>query len=346
MISSTTFLPTCSVVICTRNRPDALDRCLMALERLVYPRFEVLVIDNAPSDTRAMDVARRRGARYLVEPVAGLSRARNTGARACASDVIAFTDDDAVPERTWLSHLAAQFRDPSVAAVTGRTLMLFDGAAEIPLDASDLGPATIRLDRSQPLWFEMASFGGIGNGNNMAVRRRVFDGWSGFDERLGRGAFLPSCEEHRAFAQLIEDGHAVIYTPEAVVRHPVPSTVNDRCEQFLRSRSDLAAYAVFLFCTTQHRGRVAKYVAQAVLGTRRTWRFHTEAVPAHFVSRWRLVKTYLSGASTCVRGLMRTTLRPRLSGAIPLVRLIASAKPTAVHRSVTRRWKPDTTSTR
>ena len=266
MISSTTFLPTCSVVICTRNRPDALDRCLMALERLVYPRFEVLVVDNAPSDTRAMDVARRRGARYLVEPVAGLSRARNTGARACASDVIAFTDDDAVPERTWLSHLAAQFRDPSVAAVTGRTLMLFDGAAEIPLDASDLGPATIRLDRSQPLWFEMASFGGIGNGNNMAVRRRVFDGWSGFDERLGRGAFLPSCEEHRAFAQLIEDGHAVIYTPEAVVRHPVPSTVNDRREQFLRSRSDLAAYAVFLFCTTQHRGRVAKYVAQA--GTR------------------------------------------------------------------------------
>jgi glycosyltransferase involved in cell wall biosynthesis len=327
MTNSTTFLPTCSVVICTRNRPDALERCLAALERFAYPRFEVLVVDNAPSDRRAMDVARCRGVRYLVEPIAGLSRARNTGARACSSDVIAFTDDDAVPERTWLSHLAAQFRDSSVAAVTGRTLMLFDGAAEIAPDASDLGPTTIRLDRSQPLWFEMASFGGIGNGNNMAVRRRVFDGWSGFDERLGRGAFLPSCEEHRAFAQLIEHGHAVIYTPEAVVRHPVPTTVDERREQFLRSRSDLAAYAVFLFCTTQHRGRVLKYVAQAALGTRRTWRFHTEAVPAHFVSRWRLLKAYLSGASRCVRGLMRTTRRSRLFGVVPLVRL-----------------KPDTTS--
>jgi len=36
------------VVICTRNRPEDLSQCLEAVKRLNYPRFEVLVVDNAP----------------------------------------------------------------------------------------------------------------------------------------------------------------------------------------------------------------------------------------------------------------------------------------------------------
>jgi len=309
MTASHSFAPTCSVVVCTRDRPDALDRCLPALAALEYPRFDVLVVDNAPSDGRAHAVARRWGARYLVEPIAGLSRARNTGARACSSEVIAFTDDDAIPERAWLSHLATPFRDPRVAVVTGRTLPLLEaepvGSA---LDTTDLGPDMIRLDRTHPLWFEMAYFGGIGNGNNMAFRRRVFEQWSGFDERLGRGALLSSGEEHRAFAQLVESGHTVVYTPEARVRHPVPTTPDERREQYLRSRADLAGYAVFLFLVTHHKWRTAKYVVEAALGTRRTWRVHTEAVPQGVFSRWRLPQVYAAGAWTCLRGLMRTTL--------------------------------------
>ncbi|MGH9257337.1 MAG: glycosyltransferase [Vicinamibacterales bacterium] len=311
MTTSTTRAPACSVVVCTCNRPDALDRCLSALAQLAYPHFEVLVVDNAPSDGRASAVARRWGVRYLEEPTRGLSRARNTGACDCSSDVIAFTDDDAVPERTWLLHLAAPFRDPGVAVVTGRTLPLVDEvAAPIALDVTDLGPRTVRLDRRHPLWFEMASFGGVGNGNNMAFRRAVFERWSGFDERLGRGAPVSSGEEHRAFAQLIESGHMVVYTPDAVVRHPVPTTLEERREQYLRSRSDLAAYAVFLLLVTRHRWRVAKYVVEAALGARRTWRFHTEAVPRSIVSRARLLHAHVAGVRTCLQALTRSALRP------------------------------------
>jgi O-antigen biosynthesis protein len=313
MSDSTTFLPTCSVVICTRNRPAALDRCLAALEQLAYPRFDVLVVDNAPHDTGAMEVARSRGVRYLVEPVAGLSRARNTGARACSSDVIAFTDDDAVPERAWLSHLAAQFRDPSVAVATGRTLPLLDPTDPIASDVTDLGPHPIQLDRLHPLWFEMASFGGIGNGNNMAFRRCVFDEWRGFDGRLGRGAFLPSCEEHRAFAELIEQGHAVVYAPAARVWHPVPKTSEQRHREYLRSRSDLAAYAVFLILVTRHKWKVTKYVVEAAVGTRRAWRFHTEPAPLA-VSRWRVGRAYVSGALRGLWAFRRTAQPPHYEG--------------------------------
>jgi cellulose synthase/poly-beta-1,6-N-acetylglucosamine synthase-like glycosyltransferase len=299
--------PTCSVVVCTRSRPGALLRCLQALEQLAYPSFDVVVVDNAPSDNQAFEVARRAGVEYVAEPVPGLSRARNTGARACSSEVIAFIDDDAVPDPTWLAHLAARFDDPEVAAATGRTLPVAEAGDMMLSDISDLGPSVIRLDRRHPRWFEMASFGGIGNGNNMAFRRCVFDEWRGFDERLGRGALLSSCEEHRAFAQLIERGYAVVYTPDARVRHPVPATLAKRQRQYVQSHADLAAYAVFLFAVTRQRWRVARYVAEALIGTRRHWRFHTAPAP-HGISRWRLARAYLAGAC---RGL-RTSIGPTM----------------------------------
>lgn len=271
---SPAFTPTCSVVVCTRDRPDALDRCLEALAQLVYARFEVVVVDNAPRDRRAEAVARRWEARYVVEPAAGLSRARNTGARSCSSEVVAFTDDDAVPDRMWLSRLAEPFCNPAVVVVTGRTLPLVpEGAARIaPVHAGDFGPEPRRLDRSHPLWFEMASFGGIGNGNNMAFRRRVFDEWRGFDERLGRGAFVSSCEEHRAYAELVERGHTIVYTPLAIVGHPVSETPGARRREQWRFRLDLLGYALLLFLQTRHRWRLAKYVAEAALGKKRVWR--------------------------------------------------------------------------
>ena len=124
LTDSVDVVPSCTIVICTRNRPRELDRCLAAVKHISYPDFDVLVVDNAPEDDRTREVADRWGVRYLAEPVAGLSRARNRGALVCDSDFVAYLDDDAVPTAKWLRALAREFRDPRVMAVTGRTLEL------------------------------------------------------------------------------------------------------------------------------------------------------------------------------------------------------------------------------
>ena len=304
-------LPFCSVIICTRNRPELLDRCLEALARLDYGRYEVVVVDNAPSDRRSHAVAERWGARYLVEPQVGLSHARNAGARACSSDIVVFTDDDAIPDSLWVSKLVRPFSDPNVVVVTGRVVPWTgeDGGAAPPEHAGGFGPAGMSVSKDHPHWFEMAHFGGIGNGNNMAFRREVFARWSGFDTRLGRGASVASGEEHRAFGELIERGGAVAYTPDAIVRHPVPCTTHERREQHLRARADLAAYAVFLLVETGHRWRVARYMAEAALGVRRRWRFRTVAVPADLVSRRDLVLACMKGVWVSVQASMRRRLK-------------------------------------
>src|SRR5205823_9529689 len=95
-----------------------------AVSCLEYPKFDVLIVDNAPKDARAWEIAMRWGTRYVMEPVKGLSHVRNFGARACISEIIAYLDDDAIPERDWLSGLVREFKDPRVMAVTGQICAL------------------------------------------------------------------------------------------------------------------------------------------------------------------------------------------------------------------------------
>lgn len=270
--------PACSVVVCTRDRPAHLDRCLASLRRLDYPRFDIIVVDNAPRDARTHQVADRWGAVYEVEPVPGLSRARNRGARLANTEIIAFLDDDAVAEPSWLCGLVREFRDPTVMTVTGR-IEATDIATSAGQAGSGLtgaiagGPERRRVGPLTPAWFEMANFGGLGDGGNMAFRRTAFDVWPGFDERLGRGMALDGGEEHHAFFSLIDRGYTVVYTPDAVVRHPYPATVEILRARHVRDLRSAAAYMTLLYVEhPPYRWQTVRYALEALGGARRPWR--------------------------------------------------------------------------
>jgi cellulose synthase/poly-beta-1,6-N-acetylglucosamine synthase-like glycosyltransferase len=305
------FGPTCTVVVCTRNRPEELNRCLEAVRGLIYPRFEVLVVDNAPADARTREVADRWGARYTVEPALGLSRARNRGARECATDIVAYLDDDSVPEPEWLGAVVREFADPQVMAVTGQILPLrVETEAERffgLLGGFDTGGQGRRvLDRGCAGWFEVASFGGVGNGGNMAFRRSAFDLWPGFDERLGAGTWLPGGDEHYAFFALIDRGYRVVYTPLAVVRHAYPRTLPELQTRYLRGLSGATGYMTFLFFEeARYRWATLKYAVEAVRGVRRPWRPPPRGPRPRIAPAWRQLLAALSGPLLYVRTRLR-----------------------------------------
>src|ERR1700736_11049 len=112
--------PPCTVIVCTHDRPEALDACLRSASALRYPDVHLLVVDSASRDGRTREVAAAWHAAYVRSEVGGLSHARNLGARACSTEILAFTDDDAVIDPDWLANLTAGFSDPEVMAVTGR----------------------------------------------------------------------------------------------------------------------------------------------------------------------------------------------------------------------------------
>jgi O-antigen biosynthesis protein len=268
--------PNCSVVVCTRHRPALLERCLESVSQLEHPGYELLVVDNTPGDRKVERLATEVGARCVVEPREGLSRARNTGGRAAKGDIVAYLDDDAVAEPGWLSRHAAAFEDSSLMATTGRILPVsLDAPAARRYAAAggeDLGKVPLRVDRANPEWFEMTNFGGIGVGVNMAFRRELFESGWGFRESLGLGAGILG-EEHYAFFTIIRAGHAVAYLPDAIVRHDYPPTEAALRRLRFRILQGGAAYMLMLLVEEpEFRWVTLHYMWQAARGTRRPWR--------------------------------------------------------------------------
>jgi GT2 family glycosyltransferase len=221
-------LPSVTVAVCTRDRPDELATCLDSLERVEYQELEILVVDNAPSSEASRLLVERRGGRvrYVREPRPGLDWARNRAIAEARGEVIAFTDDDVAVDPAWIGALVAAFAgDETVAAVTGLVL-----PAELETEAQVLferyrsfgrGFAARRVapKSGAPLARRWGAAGDYGTGANMAFRRSVFGLIGGFDPALGAGTPTRGGDDLEMFFRVLKEGYALVYEPRALVRH-------------------------------------------------------------------------------------------------------------------------------
>lgn len=205
---------TAAVVICTRNRPTFLRKCLEGIARLERTPDEVIVVDNTSGDEETSAIAREFAAIYRLEQIQGLSRARNRGMFESNSEIVAYLDDDAVPDKHWLGNILGPFEDAKVAVAAGR-IVTPESSAE-----NNSGQVARFLSNKDPKWFEIVTFGGFGLGSNMAIRRSACAGQKIFDERLGKGAPFQIAEENHALAYLVSQGYVAVYLPDAIVFHP------------------------------------------------------------------------------------------------------------------------------
>jgi GT2 family glycosyltransferase len=110
--------PRVSVVVCTHNGERTLDDCLRGLRGLEYPNFEVIVVDDGSSDTSAA-IAERNGCQVIRTDHRGLSAARNAGLNAADGEIVAYIDDDCVPDPHWLDYLVSTFATTPHAGIGG-----------------------------------------------------------------------------------------------------------------------------------------------------------------------------------------------------------------------------------
>lgn len=111
--------PPVSLIIVSRGRPAALARCVTAVMQLWYRPLEVIVVADRDGIARVSDLPTGASVKQVRFEEANIARARNAGIAAASGQIIAFIDDDAVPEPSWLNHLVAPFSDPAVAIVGG-----------------------------------------------------------------------------------------------------------------------------------------------------------------------------------------------------------------------------------
>ena len=224
--------PFVSIIVATRNRAAGLANCLDVLLELAYPNYEIIVVDNAPSDdstaqlinARYRDVAKLR---YVREDRPGLACAHNRGLQASTAPIVAFTDDDVVVDRHWLTELVTGFEcADNVGCVTG---MILPAELETPpqiwieqYSGFSKGFARKIFDLGQhrprnPLFPYVA--GTMGSGASMAFTRAALDKVGGFDPALGAGSKGVGGDDLAAFFAMVTHGYTVVYSPASILYH-------------------------------------------------------------------------------------------------------------------------------
>ncbi|MFD8086690.1 glycosyltransferase family 2 protein [Kitasatospora sp. NPDC059722] len=244
--------PLISVVVCTHDRAGMLRDCLDSVLRVDYPRFEVVVVDNAPHSEAAARLVRERyqgRVRYLREPIAGLARARNRGLAVAAGQLIAYVDDDIVVDRAWLAAIAEAFAGSRrTGCVTGLILpveLVTDAQAAVVRHADfDKGFARRRWSLADPPPDPLFPFtaGRFGSGGNMAIRADLLRALGGFDLATGPGTPARGGEDLLAFFRVLAAGRELVYQPDAVVWHRHRRTEEALAVQAFGYGSGLGAY--------------------------------------------------------------------------------------------------------
>ena len=224
--------PTVTVAVCTRNRTAQLAECLDALVALDYPAdlLELLVVDNAPTDTSTEQLIRTRypGVRYVHEPRPGLDWARNRGILESRTDIVAYTDDDVSVDSQWVRAVARAFvQEADAMAVTGLV---------VP-DAIDVRPHAlfeqyggfgrgftrrywqVDVHGGESAAESHGGTGKFGTGANMAFRRSVFERIGLFDPALDVGTPTNGGGDLEMFYRVLRAGGMLVYEPAAIVRH-------------------------------------------------------------------------------------------------------------------------------
>jgi GT2 family glycosyltransferase len=206
-----------SVGIATRDNPEGLMRCLLALlDGDLLPR-EILVIDQSRGSATEQAIPHAPNNVNLVyvrQTADGLSASRNEAVSRYTGDVLAVTDDDCIPDAHWVKTMNAAFSTSEPpAAITGRVLPYGPEAPRtVPVSSrTSTIPAEFH-GRSLTPW-------SVGTGANFAIRREWLARIAGYDERLGTGSAGMAGEDIDILYRLLCAGGSIRYSPELVVYH-------------------------------------------------------------------------------------------------------------------------------
>lgn len=243
-----------SIVVVSRERPESLIWCLTGLDGLDYPMFEVVVV-ACPAGAAAVRGSRFAAKVKLIEfDEANISEARNRGIVQAAGEIVAFIDDDAVPEPSWLRHLVGAFAASRVSAaggyVRGRNGISFQWRAREVDCGGRAKPLTVDGDAPQladpdPGWAVKTE------GTNMAVRRDLLAAVGGFDP--GFRFYLDETDLNLRLAAL---KRRVAIVPLAQVHHAYAASVRRRADRAVKDLSEIGASAALFLrkhCPAQDR---------------------------------------------------------------------------------------------
>lgn len=213
-----TRYPKVSVVICAYNAERTMEVCLSSLEKLRYPNYEVIVVNDGSTDRTREISERHREFTLINQPNRGLAVARNVGMQAASGEIIAYTDSDCVVDPDWLTYLAYKFVADGFVAVGGPNFPPpEESAVAAYVAASPGGPTHVLLNDEVAEHIP---------GCNMAFAKRALEEVGGFEP-----IFAAAGDDVDLCWRLQNKGYAIGFSPAAMVWHFRRNTVRAYLKQ-------------------------------------------------------------------------------------------------------------------
>jgi GT2 family glycosyltransferase len=211
-----------SVGIVTYNRPETLKLVLDSLRNQTKRPHEVIIVDSS-NNKETEKLAKKYRTKYmhtkkrLYQP-----QARNIILKKCKGDVIAFLDDDSVPEKKWLENIEKGYSFENVVGVAGPALNSDNRMRVLEnivrteknrnyfTSSGDLLMDTRRWVPQKPVFCSLM----LGANMSFLIRplREI-----GFDEFYSRDAAVR--EETDPQIALVKKGYRFVYMPGALTFH-------------------------------------------------------------------------------------------------------------------------------
>ncbi len=255
--------PCVSVVVLTFNRARDLRRCLDSIKRQTVRNIEIIVVDNGSTDC-TFGVVQEYSVRFIRDSTKCKSYLRNLGYRSATAKTIAFIDDDAEADPSWIKEIIESFeRFESVDAVGGPAISTRKQLSLLEKTSHSrfLSPLakiyeTIILENSARTVGAMFESGALSIGGsldysaklkksfnvdvlttcNLAVKRYALEEIGGFDED-----FIFNNEDVDLCVRMRKAGFKLLFNPKAVVWHNINPDAKTRSSPFFFGRD----FAIF-----------------------------------------------------------------------------------------------------
>ena len=317
-----------SVVIVSRHRPEELRLCVRALEFQTYDHFEVVVVSDPATAQNISDLVPVDRVKTAICTEANISKARNMGIDLAAGDIIAFIDDDAIAEPTWLARLVAPLSGSNIAAsggfVRGRNGISFQWQAEkITHDGVSHpfkvdGTTIPELDPDHAVKTQ---------GTNCAFRRDMLVQLGGFDESYH--FYLDETDLNLRIAQA---GLQTAIVPDAEVQHGYAASVHRGKDRRPKSLFEIGASQAY-FAKKYDRPDQELDAGRALQRTRVKDFAANKLIDQKEADR--LMADHEAGIK---QGLTRPILNDRIWPSPPEFKPFLSADASTLHEFIDARW--------
>src|SRR3989339_239707 len=201
-------VPFVSIIIPAYNASGTISKTIEACLSQSYDKREIIVIDDGSSD-KTQEIVSGYPVKLIRQDNAGPAKARNTGWKAAAGEIVVFTDSDCVPRADWLEKLIFLFDSPEIGAAGGtygienpNSLVALAIHSEIQYRHSSL-PEYVRY---------LGSF-------SLGIKKNILEELGGFDE-----SFRIACGEDADLTyRIVNLGYKMRFSRDCVVGHYFPT---------------------------------------------------------------------------------------------------------------------------